>query len=263
MVKVVGILNVTPDSFYDGGRHNTVAAAQNQVEKMISAGADMIDIGCESTRPGSEKVSVEDELNRLSTILPAIRSMTTLPLSIDTYKPDVMRYAIAEGVNMINDIYALRSPGAIEAVKDHDVDICLMHLHESIDAMHEKPTYQNVTQTIYDFFQTRITACVRAGIEESRLVLDPGFGFSKKTEENFKLLKDLKVFEALNLPIYVGVSRKRFIGSLLQTDSPEDRLTGSLIAASWACQQGASYIRTHDVAETKEALNMANAILNG
>lgn len=262
MVKVVGILNVTPDSFYDGGRHNTIVEAQNQVEKMILAGADMIDIGCESTRPGSEKISVEDELSRLSTILPAIRSMTNVPLSIDTYKPEIMCYAIGEGVNMINDIFALRTPGAIEAVKNNDVDICLMHLHESIDSMHEKPVYQNVTQTVYDFFSSRIDVCTKAGIKRSRLVLDPGFGFSKKAEENFKLLKELKAFESLDLPIYVGVSRKRFIGSLLQSDTPDDRLIGSLIAAGWACQQGASYIRTHDVGETREAINMANAILN-
>lgn len=263
MVQVVGILNVTPDSFYDGGKHHSVKAAQSQVEKMLLAGADVIDIGCESTRPGSAKVSLEEELARLSTVLPVIRSMTDKPLSIDTYKPEVMTYAMGEGVDMINDIYALRAPGALETVARHGAKVCLMHLHESIESMHEKPVYNDVTEDICEFFASRIQACEQSGIDKSRIILDPGFGFSKKPHENFKLLKDIKAFERFNLPIYVGVSRKRFIGSLLSEDTPKDRLIGSLIAAGWACQQGVSYIRTHDVGETKEAINMAQAILNG
>lgn len=263
MVQVVGILNFTPDSFYDGGKYNSTSAAQRQVEKMILAGADMIDIGCESTRPGSQKVLPSDELKRLSAILPNIRAMTELPISVDTYKPEVMAYAISEGVDMINDVYALRAPGAIEAVAKHSVKICMMHLNESIEAMHEKPEYDDVTSTVYRFFESRIDACQKAGIDPKRLVIDPGFGFSKKPQENFQLLKNLKKFSTLQNPIYVGVSRKRFIGSLLRDDSVQDRLIGSLVAASWACQQGVSFIRTHDVGETKDALNMAVAILNG
>ena len=263
MVQVVGILNVTPDSFYDGGKHNSVTMALEQAEKMLLEGADVIDIGCESTRPGSAKVSLEEELSRLSSVLPAIRSMTDKPISIDTYKPEVMAYAIAEGVDMINDIYALRSPGAMEAVAKHNVKVCLMHLHESIEHMHDKPEYNDVTEDVCDFFTARIKACEASGIDKSRIILDPGFGFSKKPNENFKLLKELKTFQRFDLPIYVGVSRKRFIGSLLEENGPQDRLIGSLIAASWACQQGVTYIRTHDVGETKEAIDMAYAILNG
>ena len=263
MVQVVGILNVTPDSFYDGGKHNSVTTALNQAEKMLSAGADIIDIGCESTRPGSKKVPVDQELSRLSAILPSIRSMTSKPISIDTYKPEVMAYAIGEGVDMINDIYALRSPGALKAVAKHSVKICLMHLNESIENMHLKPDYNDVTEDVCKFFESRIQACQQSGIDSSRILLDPGFGFSKRPEENFKLLKELKAFKRFNMPIYVGISRKRFIGSLLTEDGPQNRLVGSLIAASWAYQQGATYIRTHDVTETREAIDMAQAILNG
>ncbi|MEE2770386.1 MAG: dihydropteroate synthase [Pseudomonadota bacterium] len=263
MVQVVGILNVTPDSFYDGGHYDSVDSAKKQVEKMISAGADMIDIGCESTRPGSNRVTAEEEIKRLSSILPFIRSMTTLPISVDTYKPEVMAYAISEGVDMINDIYALRTPGALEVVAKHKVKVCLMHLNGSVETMHEQPNYDNVTQTVCDFFSSRISACEKANIDLSRIVLDPGFGFSKKPSDNFKLLKELDHFEFFNLPIYIGISRKRFVGSLLNENTPNNRLIGSLIAASWACQQGADYIRTHDVAETKEAIDMASAILNG
>ena len=263
MVQVVGILNVTPDSFYDGGEHNSVTTAINQTERMLSEGADVIDIGCESTRPGSDKVSLKEELIRLSAVLPAIRSLTDKPISIDTYKPEVMAYAIEQGVDMINDIFALRSPGALETIAQCNVKVCLMHIHGSIENMHEKPHYNDVAEDVCDFFSSRIEVCKQSGIDASRIILDPGFGFSKKSDENFKLLKELEMFQRFGLPIYIGVSRKRFIGSLLNSDGPHDRLIGSLVAASWACQQGVAYVRTHDVRQTREAINMTQAILNG
>lgn len=260
MAKVVGILNITPDSYYDGGRYTNLECAQRQVHNMLEAGVDVIDIGCESTRPNSNPITVEEELARLKPILPTIRNMTDIPLAVDTYKTEVMAYALDSGVNMINDIFALRSPGALDLVARYPVQVCLMHLHESVSKMHEKPMYEDVAQTIIDFFMERIEACYNAGIEKERLILDPGFGFSKQPVENFQLLRDLSKFKQLKLPLYIGISRKRFIGQLLKDNTPDDRLIGSLVASVWAWQQGVDYIRTHDVAETKEALAMIETL---
>lgn len=263
MVSVVGILNVTPDSFYDGGRFNKKDTAIKQVYGMIEDGVDIIDIGCESTRPESKPLSVEEELSRLKAVLPAIRKVTDKPISIDTYKPEIMNYAIAEGVDMINDIFALRAEGALSVIANSSVKICLMHLNDSIENMHDKPGYKHISQTVFDFLKKQAKLCIESGIEKERIVLDPGFGFSKTPEENFQLLREISMMCESDFPIYVGMSRKRFIGTISQNDGPDCRLAGSLAAAVWACQQGVSFIRTHDVRETVEALRFIQIMEKG
>ena len=256
----MGILNLTPDSFSDGGMHTSRDAALRHVEAMLDAGADLIDIGGESTRPGAPEVASQEEYRRVIPVLEAIVTrFPELPVSVDTSKPEVMRAAIEAGVWMVNDVMALRAEGALDAVCASGVALCLMHMQGSPRTMQHSPHYGNIIEDIITFLQDRIAACVAAGITRSRIVIDPGFGFGKSLAHNYTLLRELRSFTRLNLPILVGLSRKSMIGQVL--DAPVDaRVTGSAILAALALERGASIVRAHDVRATVEAVRLVRAM---
>lgn len=258
-VKVMGIVNVTPDSFSDGGKFTHIDNALAQVEYMIANGVDIIDIGGESTRPGAKEVSEQDEIARVIPLLEAIKSRFDIDVSIDTSKANVMKAAIESKANMINDVRALQNEGCIEAVKNSNVEICLMHMQGMPRTMQSNPQYNNVIDDIITFFNQRIQCCQQAGIDRNRLILDPGFGFGKTLEHNYQMLANFNRFEQLGLPLLAGISRKSMIGNLLNRDI-EQRLAGSLTAAIVAAQQGASIIRVHDVQESVDAINILKAV---
>ena len=257
----MGILNVTPDSFSDGGQFISASAALEQVEHMIKAGATIIDIGGESTRPGAETVSESEELARVIPLLKAVKKRFDIVVSIDTNKAEVMRAAIEHGADMINDVNALQNEGCLDVVANSQIPVCLMHMQGTPKTMQQNPEYQHVIDDIALFFQQRISACLNAGISKSRLLLDPGFGFGKTLPQNYQLLANLSVFSRFNLPLLVGMSRKSMIGDLLNRDIKQ-RLAGSLSAAVIAAQQGAHIIRVHDVQETTDALAIVQAVKN-
>lgn len=257
--QVMGILNTTPDSFSDGGSYTQLESALAQVERMIVDGASIIDIGGESTRPGAEDVSEEDELARVIPVLIAIKQRFDVLVSIDTSKAAVMIAAIAAGADMINDVAALQNQGCLAAVAQSDVPVCLMHMQGLPRTMQNNPSYDHVINDIVAFFQQRIEACVSAGIKRERIILDPGFGFGKTLEQNFHLLANLSKFSQLKLPLLIGISRKSMIGNLLNRDVKQ-RLAGSLSAAIIAAQQGANIIRVHDVEATVDALTVLQAV---
>ena len=258
-VQVMGILNVTPDSFSDGGRFSNVVNALQQVELMIASGVDIIDIGGESTRPGAVDVSEKDEITRVIPLLKAIKSRFDVAVSIDTSKAGVMAEAITHGANMINDVRALQNKGCLDVVAQSDIQVCLMHMQGMPRTMQEKPHYKNIIEDIISFFVQRIESCEQKGIQKHRLILDPGFGFGKTLEHNYQILADFDQFKKLNLPLLVGVSRKSMLGNLLNRDV-EQRLSGSLTAGMVAVQQGASIIRVHDVPETVDAIKVLTAV---
>jgi dihydropteroate synthase len=255
---VMGILNVTPDSFSDGGRYQALEFAVERAEQMIKDGVDLIDIGGESTRPGSPSVPVDEELRR---VMPAIYALRELgyPLSIDTCKPEVMREAIIAGADMINDINGFRSPGAIDAVKDSDVALCVMHMQGTPQDMQASPDYADVVADVIAFLRERVDALLAAGVARERITVDPGFGFGKRVEHNYALLRNISRMESeLGLPVLAGLSRKSMIGAVTGR-SVEQRLAGSLGGALAAVAQGARIIRVHDVAETVDALKVWQA----
>jgi dihydropteroate synthase len=254
-VQVMGILNVTPDSFSDGGKFSTFAKALEQVEQMISDGVDIIDIGGESTRPGAVDVSVEDELARVIPLLKAIKTNFDIKVSIDTSKAEVMTQAIAHGADIINDVRALQNEGCIAVLAQSNIPICLMHMQGLPRSMQDNPQYEDVIGDIKQFFLDRINVCEQAGISRERLILDPGFGFGKTLEQNYQLLAQLNQFSDLGLPLLSGTSRKSMIGNLLARNVDE-RLAGSITTAIIAAQQNASIIRVHDVKETVDALKI-------
>ncbi|MDY7548138.1 dihydropteroate synthase [Glaciimonas sp. CA11.2] len=250
---VMGILNITPDSFSDGGQFYSLEFALSHAEQMIADGVDIIDIGAESSRPGSPTVSLSEELDRLMPIIYALRDCGK-PLSIDTYKPMVMREAIAAGADLINDINAFRADGALEAVKESDCGLCVMHMQGQPQTMQERPAYDDVFAEVTRFWGERVAALERVGVERSRISIDPGFGFGKTLAHNLVLLRNIgKMQQLMDLPMLVGASRKTMIGNL--TGKPiERRLAGSVAAALVAVAQGAKIVRVHDVAETIDAL---------
>lgn len=254
-VQVMGILNVTPDSFSDGGKFTHIDAALSQVELMNSQGATIIDIGGESTRPGAAEVSVADEINRTIPILKAIKSRFNVNVSIDTSKAAVMSEAIEHEVDLINDVRALQEPGCLDVAAQCELPICLMHMQGQPRTMQKNPHYDDLFNDISDFFKQRIQACQQAGIGLEQLILDPGFGFGKTVEQNYQLLANLSKFDHLALPILSGTSRKSMIGNYLNRETDE-RLAGSLATAIIAAQQGAAIIRVHDVKETVDALKI-------
>jgi dihydropteroate synthase len=257
--QVMGILNVTPDSFSDGGKFSRIDLALNQVEQMIADGATIIDIGGESTRPGAKDVTEKDELSRVIPVLKAINKRFNVVVSIDTSKPSVMAEAIAHGAGIINDVRALQNDGCLDVLaQDQSVAICLMHMQGLPRTMQHNPQYKHLITDISTFFEQRILACTQAGISASRLILDPGFGFGKSLEQNYSLLANMDKFHAFNLPLLAGLSRKSMIGTLLNRDVNE-RLAGSLATAIIAAQQGAKIIRVHDVKETVDALKVLQA----
>lgn len=251
----MGILNVTPDSFSDGGRFLHRDTAIKQASQMVEAGAAIIDIGGESTRPGAAKVSLQEELDRTIPVIEKLASEVDVKISIDTSKPEVIKQAVCAGATFINDVRALQLPGAIEAAADTDAEICLMHMQGQPQTMQTAPRYQDVLLEIKHFFELRVAACQHAGISRSRLFIDPGFGFGKTLDHNYCILGQLDFFAELQLPLLIGLSRKSMIGNLLQRPV-EDRLSGSLAGAIIAALQGASIIRVHDVKETADAINI-------
>ncbi len=254
----MGILNVTPDSFSDGGRFQSLEVAVSRAEEMISEGVDILDIGGESSRPGAPAVSLSDELGRVMPVVYALRDLGR-PLSVDTYKPDVMREAIIAGADMINDINGFRAPGAIEAVRDSDCALCIMHMQGTPQSMQQAPSYDDVVEEVIAFLRERVEAMTLAGIARERLCIDPGFGFGKTVEHNYALMRNIgRMQQELDLPVLAGVSRKSMIGAV--TGKPvEHRLAGNLGGALAAVAQGARIIRVHEVAETVDAMKVWQA----
>lgn len=254
--RVMGVLNVTPDSFSDGGDCFGVEPALRRAERMVEEGADILDIGGESTRPGAMPVSAREEIDRVVPVIEALAPRVSLPISIDTGKPEVMRAAVAAGAGMINDVRALRGPGALEAVAEAGVPLCLMHMQGEPQTMQAAPAYGDVVSEVRDFLRHRVAVCLDAGIPPERLLLDPGFGFGKTLVHNLALLAGLTELCDLGFPVLVGLSRKAMIGALTGREVHE-RLAGSLAAAVLAVERGACLVRTHDVAPTVDALRVA------
>jgi dihydropteroate synthase len=258
----MGVLNITPDSFSDGGAWLSVENAVAHARQMADAGADIIDIGGESTRPGSAPVSAGEELQRVIPVIEALRAGIDVPVSIDTQKPAVMRAAVAAGAVMINDVNALQADGAIETAASLGVPVCLMHMQGIPETMQETPDYQDVVAEVVSFLGARAAACEAAGIARGQIVLDPGFGFGKTVGHNLSLLRRLDALVALGYPVLVGLSRKSLIGKVLGL--PVDkRLYPSIALAVLAVWQGASIVRCHDVRQTREAALMCRAVMDG
>ncbi|EHA1125307.1 dihydropteroate synthase [Vibrio navarrensis] len=259
--QIMGILNVTPDSFSDGGQFTHLDAALRQVEKLIQAGATIIDIGGESTRPGAPEVSLEEELNRVIPVVKAIRASSDVWISVDTSKAEVMRQAIEAGADLINDIRALQEPGALEIAAKAQVPICLMHMQGQPRSMQHSPNYQDVLLEVGEFLRERVKVCEQAGIAKELLILDPGFGFGKTLEHNYHLLAHLESFHQFGLPLLAGMSRKSMIFKLLDK-KPADCMVASVTCATIAALKGAQIIRVHDVEETVEAMKIIQMMKN-
>jgi dihydropteroate synthase len=252
--RIVGIVNVTPDSFSDGGSFATVDEAVAHGLNLVAEGADMLDVGGESTRPGAATVDESEELVRVVPVIAALAKRTSVPISVDTSKPTVMRAAVAAGAGMVNDVRALRCAGALEAVAELDVPVCLMHMQGEPSTMQNAPHYDEVLEEVRRFLADRILACEFAGIARQRIVVDPGFGFGKAAAHNWVLLAALRRLTELGLPILVGLSRKRMIGDATGRELAAERVVGSAVAAVLAAERGADLVRVHDVAATREAL---------
>jgi dihydropteroate synthase len=264
----MGIINVTPDSFSDGANLGTISAgrfevsadlALQQAMAMSEEGASILDIGGESTRPGADPVSVQEELDRVMPVIEIIRKNLDTPLSIDTSSPVVMREACNVGVAMVNDVRALQRQGAVQVLAATDAAVCLMHSLDEPDVMQQSIHYDHVTSDILAFLKDRVAETIRAGIKRERIVIDPGFGFGKTTDNNYQLLRELSRFEDLDLPILVGISRKSMIGKVTGKN-PDERLAGSLAATAYALSNGANIIRTHDVAATADVIKVHGAM---
>lgn len=258
--QVMGIVNVTPDSFSDGGAHATTEAAVAHALKLAEEGADLLDIGGESTRPGAEEVSVEEELRRVIPVIEQLAKRTSLPISIDTSKPEVMRAAVAAGAGMINDVYALRREGALEAAAALGVPVVLMHMLGEPRSMQQAPDYDEVVGDVHRFLTERLFAAEMSGIAKKNLIVDPGFGFGKNTQHNLALLAQLERFAEMGVPVLAGLSRKRTLGELTGREAAQDRVSASVAAHLIAAQRGASILRVHDVAQTVDALRVWNAV---
>jgi dihydropteroate synthase len=263
--RIMGVLNCTPDSFSDGGRYQEFDSALRHAAQMIEEGADIIDVGGESTRPGSPEVSIDEELQRVVPVIEALHREFDVPLSVDTSKAEVMLAAAAAGAGMINDVAALRKPGALDAAalvhRQSGVAVCLMHMQGTPRTMQESPAYQNVVNEVLQFLLQRANVAETAGIAASSLVLDPGFGFGKTVKHNLSLLHHLGVYADYTYPILVGLSRKAMIKKILASDSSE-RLIGSVTLALLAAQRGAHIVRVHDVKATADALTLLQALIN-
>ncbi len=257
---VMGVLNVTPDSFSDGGRFAVADEAVRHAVQMADAGAAIIDIGGESTRPGAEEVGAQEEIDRVLPVIEAVRRETDVPLSIDTSKPGVMRAAVAAGVAMVNDVCALQADGALDAAVELQVPVCLMHMQGSPRTMQQEPRYDDVVAEVTQFLAGRVRECREARLAEDLIVIDPGFGFGKTPAHNIELLANLRQLQVVGRPVLIGVSRKSTLGEITGRDVNR-RLPASLAAAVMAVAAGASIVRAHDVVETVDALRVASAII--
>ena len=251
----MGILNVTPDSFSDGGQHATRDAALRHAEQLIAEGVDMFDIGGESSRPGAAPLGLQEELDRVMPIVEALRDCGK-PLSIDTYKPEVMRATLNAGADLINDIWGFRRPGAIEAVAKSNAGLCVMHMQRDPETMQESPSYADLMGEVAVFLRTQVEALMAAGVAAERISLDPGFGFGKTPNHNLTMLNRLAEFEQIGLPLLAGLSRKSTLGAVLGGKPPAERVTASVAAALLAAERGAFIVRVHDVRPTVEALQV-------
>ncbi len=259
---VMGVLNVTPDSFSDGGKYRFLDAALVHAEAMVAEGVDIIDVGGESTRPGAGHVGVGEELERVVPVVQAIVERFGVRVSVDTSQSKVMSEAIVSGASMINDVRALMLEGALDVVQGHDVDVCLMHMQGQPGTMQREPRYQDVVSDVIGFLRDRVDACLAAGIDRGRLIVDPGFGFGKSMDHNYQMLGNIERFKVLDLPILIGVSRKSMLGVLVDR-LPVDRLSAGIAAATVAVWQGAGIVRTHDVGATVDALKVCLAAQSG
>ncbi len=256
--QVMGILNVTPDSFSDGGTHNTPAKALEHARKMIAEGAAIIDIGGESTRPGAAEVSPEQEAERVIPVVAAIARESDVWISVDTSKALVIREAANAGAHILNDIRSFSEPGALQAAAQSGLLVCVMHMQGEPRTMQQAPHYQNVVREVYTYLEAQVARCVAAGIEKNHIILDPGFGFGKTLTHNYQLLDKLDLFHNLGLPVLAGMSRKSMIGQLMDIP-PDERVAGSVACAVIAAMKGAQIIRVHDVKETVQAMKVVEA----
>ena len=259
---LMGILNVTPDSFSDGGQFTDQSAALKQAERMLEHGADIIDIGGESTRPGAPEVSEQDELQRVIPVIQALKREFNCAISLDTSKAEVMKQGLDNGVDLINDVCALSMPGTMDVVAKSCVPVCLMHMQGTPRTMQHNPSYQDLVQDIKDFFTAKIIDCEQMGIQRDRIILDPGFGFGKTLADNYRLLNELDKFADLSCPLLAGISRKSMLGNLLDL-ATEERTNASVVAATLALTKGAQILRVHDVKETQQAITIFNAMKYG
>lgn len=259
--RVMGIVNVTPDSFSDGGRHANTDLAVAHALKLVAEGADILDIGGESTRPNATPVGLDEELNRVIPVIERLAQEVDLPLSIDTYKPEVMRAAVSAGAAIINDIYGLRQPGAVEAAAAGNAGICIMHMQGTPQTMQQEPVYDDVVQEVQAFLQQQLLACQALGIAAERIVLDPGFGFGKRSVHNLALLEGMPAILGLGRPILAGLSRKSVLGQIIGGDV-DQRLHASLAASVIAVMKGARIVRVHDVKATVDALKVTDAVIH-
>jgi dihydropteroate synthase len=257
--RVMGIVNVTPDSFSDGGKFNTTDKAVAHAMQLVAQGADILDIGGESTRPGATPVPLDEELNR---VIPVIKALIEIgiPLSVDTYKPEVMRAAIDAGVDIVNDVCALQEPHAFEIVAASQVGVCLMHMQGRPQTMQADPQYQDVVAEVTSFLAARLKAAEQAGIEAKRIVLDPGFGFGKRTAHNLTLLNHLSSLQSLGLPLLIGLSRKSVLGQVVGS-AVDERVHASIAASVVSVMKGANIVRVHDVKPTVDALKIVSAVM--
>jgi dihydropteroate synthase len=258
--KVMGIVNVTPDSFSDGGRYAQTEQAIAHALSLIEAGADILDIGGESTRPNAVPVPLHEELSRVIPVIESLASQVNIPISIDTYKPEVMHAAINAGASMVNDVNALQAEGALKLLADSDVGICLMHMRGTPQTMQSLAEYEDVVAEVQAFLLARLNACLQLGITKERILLDPGFGFAKRTQHNIDLLKHLPQLTEMGLPLLVGLSRKSILGQLVGNDVNQ-RLHAGIAASVLSVIKGAKIVRVHDVKATVEALKVVSAVM--
>lgn len=258
--RVMGVINVTPDSFSDGGQFADADAAIEHGLRLVADGADVLDVGGESTRPGADPVPLDVELQRVLPVIEGLARRTQVPISVDTSRPEVMRAAVAAGAGLINDVRALRLADALDVAAASGAAIVLMHMQGEPSSMQQAPGYDDVVAEVQRFLTDRILACQFAGIDKKRIVIDPGFGFGKTLEHNLELLGRLSQFQVLGCPVLAGLSRKRMIGTLTGREAPQQRINGSVAAALIAVQQGAQIVRVHDVAATRDALAVWAAV---
>ena len=257
---IMGILNITPDSFFDGGKYSSIDQVMFRVEEMIDEGADIIDIGGESSRPGSARISIQEELDRVSPVVSSIRDKFDIPISIDSMKSDVIEELLQFNIDIINDISSLSDKKLLDILKKTDIYICLMHMIKDPSIMQNDPKYNNVTQDVLTYLRDKCNYCFDNGIDSEKIIIDPGFGFGKTLDHNYELLNNLNLFAEVSSNILVGISRKSMIGNLLDK-TLDKRLFGSISAAVISVIKNAKIIRTHDIRETKIAIDLINSLI--